>query len=105
MKAWSKIVGILAAKQWRICAGSGCQGGTQRVWDHNQSDFSLCGRVAIMSDAAAVIGMVHRLGWGKVGDVRAGEDSSLQNVRVGESGRCTNEVPLARTIVASRESV
>ena len=30
------------------------------------SDFDLCGHVAIKSDATAAIGMVHRLGLGKV---------------------------------------
>ena len=39
------------------------------------SDFDLCGHVAIKSDATVAIGMVHRLGFGKVrhsavGDLR-----------------------------------
>ena len=59
-------------------------------------DFDLCGHVSIKSDATAAIGMVHRLGMGKVrhvavGDlwiqhhVRSREKSRLQNVWIGES--------------------
>ena len=59
-------------------------------------DFDLCGHVAVKSDATAAIGMVHRLGFGKVrhlavGDlwiqhpVRSGENRVFPNVRTGES--------------------
>ena len=57
-------------------------------------DFDLCGHVAVKSDATAAIGMVHRLGLGKVrhlavGDLWIqhpfGENSRLQNARVGDS--------------------
>ena len=79
------------------------------------SDFDLCGHVAIKSDATAAIGMVHRLGLGKVRHLAVGdlwfsitfvrENSRLQNVRVGEYEWCTNKVPWTRTIAAPLENV
>ena len=80
------------------------------------NDFFLCGHVAIRSDETAAIGMVHRLGLGKVrhlavGDVwvqhhaRSGKIRVSKNVRTGESERCTNQVSWARTTVAPQENV
>ena len=42
------------------------------------SDFNLCGHVALKSDATAALGMVHRLGRGKVRDLAVG-DSWVQH--------------------------
>ena len=73
--------------------------------------FCFCGHVAIKSDATAAIGMVHWLGLGNVrhwavGDlwvphhVRSGKNSSLQNVRLGESERCANQVSWAEPLLS-----
>ena len=75
------------------------------------SDFALCGHVAIKSDATASIGMVHRLGFGKVrhlavGDlwvqhhvrswkIRVSKMSGLENPS-GAQTKCLGPEPLQR---------
>ena len=48
------------------------------------SDFDLCGHVAFESDATAAIGMVHRLGLGKVRHLTVGDLWIQHHVRSGK---------------------
>ena len=48
------------------------------------SDFDLCGHVAIKSDATVAIGMVHRLGFGKVRHLAVGDRCVQHHVRSGK---------------------
>ena len=50
------------------------------------SDFGLFGHVAIESDATAAIGMVHRLGSGKVRHLAVGDLWVQHHVRSGKIG-------------------
>ena len=97
VRAWSKTIGVLAlssgVSELAAVVRAASEGfGLQSIL----SDFDLCGHVAIKSDATAAIGMVHRLGLGKVRHLAVGdfidsasrsfgENSCLQNVRAGES--------------------
>ena len=57
------------------------------------------------ADATAAIGMVHRLGLGKVRTPSSfREKSSFQNVRSGESERRTNQVLRTRANAAPHEN-
>ena len=85
VKAWSKTMGILALRRrefelasvvWAATEGLGLQSFL--------SDFDLCGHVAIKSDATAAIGMVHRLGIGKVRHVAVGDLWVQHHVRSGK---------------------
>ena len=80
------------------------------------SDFDLCGQVAIKSDAIATIGMVHRLGSGKVRHLAVGDPWVQRHVRSGKirvskvSGLenpsdAQNKVLWTRTSAAPYESV
>ena len=117
VKAWSKTKGVLALSSGESELAAVVRSATEGMGLQSiLNEFGLCGHVAIKSDATAAIGMVHRLGLGKVrhlavGDlwvqhhVRSGKNSSLQSVRTGEPERCTNQVCWARTTVAPHESV
>ena len=117
VKAWSKTMGVLALSSGEFELAAVVRAATEGVGLHSiLNDFCLCGHVAIKSDATAAIGMVHRLGLGKVrhlavGDlrvqqhVRSGKIRVSKNVRTGESKRLTNLVFFAGTIVAPHGSV
>ena len=96
MKTWSKTMGILALSSGESELAAVVRAATEGMGLQSiPSDFDLCGHEAIKSDATAAIGMVHRLGLGKVRHLAVwrsmgsasrsfGENSRLQNVRVGE---------------------
>ena len=59
--------GSFGLEQWRIRIGTCGEAATEGMGLQSiLNDFCLCGHVAIKSDATAAIGMVHRLGLGKV---------------------------------------
>ena len=64
VKAWSKTMGVLAAVVRAATEGMGLQS--------ILNDFCSCGHGAIKTDATAAIGMVHRLGLGKVRHLAVG---------------------------------
>ena len=83
LKAWSKTMGVLALSSGEselaavVRAATGGMG-LQSILN----DFGLCGHVAIKSDETAAIGMVHRLGLGKVRHLAVGDfGSSITFVR------------------------
>ena len=73
MKAWSKTMGILALRsgesELAVVRAATDGMGLQPML----SDFGLCDRVAIKSDATAAIGMVHRLGLREVRHAAVGD--------------------------------
>ena len=74
VKAWSKTMGFLAlssgGSELAAVARAATEGmGLQSILN----DFCLCGHVAIKSDATSAIGMVHRLGLGKVRHLAVGD--------------------------------
>ena len=74
MKPWSKTMGILALRRREFELASVVRAATEGLGLQSfLSDFDLCGHVAIKSDATAAIGMVHRLGIGKVRHVAVGD--------------------------------
>ena len=115
VKACSKTLGVLALSSGESELAAVVRAATEGLGLQSiLNDFCLCGHVAIESDATAAIGTVHRLGLGKVRHLAIGdlwvqhhfrENSSFQNVRTGESERCTNQVSWARTITKPNESV
>ena len=67
VKAWSKTVGVLALSSGKSELAAVVKVATEGMGLQSiQNYFSLCGHVAIKSDATAAIGMVHRLGLGRV---------------------------------------
>ena len=97
VKAWSKTMGVLALSSGKSELTAVVRAATEGLGLQSiLGDFDLCGHVAIKSDATAAIGMVHRLGFGKSSTLGRGrfmgpaprpfgENSSLQNARIGES--------------------
>ena len=82
VKAGSKTVRVLALSsgesELAAVVRAATEGmGLQSIFD----DFCLCGHVAIKSDATAAIGMVHRLGLGKVRHLAVGDPWVQHHVR------------------------
>ena len=68
----------MANPNWQQLSGPQTEGlGLQSIL----SDFDLCGHAAIKSDATAAIGMVHRLGSGKVRRLAVGDSWDQHQVR------------------------
>ena len=85
VKAWSRTMGILALgrgeSELAAVVTTATEGmGLQSIL----SDFDLRGHVAIKSDAIAAIGMVHRLGQGKVRHLAVGDLWVQHHVRSGK---------------------
>ena len=82
VKAWSKTIGILALSSGESELASGQQ---QKVRDRNEfrATFGFFGHVAIKSGATAAIGIVHRLGFGKVRHLAVGVLWVQHHVRSG----------------------
>ena len=73
MKAWSKTVGVLTLSSGESELAAAVRAATEVMGLQSiQNDFCLCDHVAIKSDATAAIGMVHRLGLGKVRHLAVG---------------------------------
>ena len=67
VKAWSKTMGVLVLSSGESELAAVVRAATEGMGLLSiLNDFCLCGHVAIKSDATAAIGMVHRLGLGKV---------------------------------------
>ena len=74
VKAWSKTMGVLALSSGESELAAVVRAATAGLGLQSiLSDFSLCGHVAIKSDATPAIGMVHRLGSGKVRHLAVGD--------------------------------
>ena len=67
MKAWSRTMGVLALSSGESELAAVVRAATEGLGLQSiLNNFDLCGHVAIKSDATAAIGMVRRLGLGKV---------------------------------------
>ena len=85
MKAWSKTMGILALSSGESKLAAVVRAATEGMGLQSiLSDFDLCGHVAIKSDATAEIGMVHRLGLGRVRHLAVGDLWVQHHVRSGK---------------------
>ena len=74
VKAWSKTVGVLALSSGESELAAVVRAATEGMGLQSLlGDFDLCGHVAIKSNATAAIGMVHRLGLGKVRHLAVGD--------------------------------
>ena len=74
MKAWSKTMGVLALSSGESELAAVARAPTEGLELQSiLSDIDLCGHVAIKSDDTAAIGMVHRLGIGKVRRLAVGD--------------------------------
>ena len=80
VKAWSKTKGVLTLSSGESELAAVVRAATERSI---LNDFCLCGHVAIKSDATAAIGMVHRLGSGKVRHLAVGDLWVQHHVRSG----------------------
>ena len=82
MKEWSKNDRSCGPEQWRIRTAVVVRAATEGLGLQSiLSDFNLCGHVAIKSDATASIGMVHRVGLGKIRHLAVGDLWVQQHVR------------------------
>ena len=85
MKAWSKTMGVLALSSGESELAAVVRAATEGMGLQSiLNDFRLRGHVAIKSDAIAAIGMVHRLGLGKVRHLAVGDLSVQHHVRSGK---------------------
>ena len=74
VKAWSKTMAVLALSSGESELAAGVRAATEGMGLQSiLNDLCLCGHVAIKSDATAAIGMVHRLGLGKVRHLAVGD--------------------------------
>ena len=74
VKAWSKTMGVLAMSSGESELAAVVRAATEDMGLQTiLSDFELCGHVTVKSDATAAIGMVHRLGLGKVRHLAVGD--------------------------------
>ena len=74
VKARSKTMGILAPRSGESELAAVVRAATESVGLQSiLSDFGLFGHVAMKSDTTAAIGMVHRLGFGKVRHLAVGD--------------------------------
>ena len=108
VKAWSKTVGVLALSSGESELAAAVRAATDVVGLQSiQNDFCLCGHIAIKSgrNCSHWNGSLARIRksptfgcWRPVGATPCSfrENSSLQNVRTGESERCTDQVILGR---------
>ena len=84
VKAWSKTMGVLALSSGESELAAVVRAATEGLGLQSiLSDFALCGHVALKSDATAAIGMVHRLGLGKVRHLAVGDLWIQHHVRSG----------------------
>ena len=84
-ESWSTTMGILALGSGESELASVVRAATQCLGLQSiLSDFDFCGHVAIKSDATAALGMVHRLGLGKVRHVAVGDLWVQHHVRSGK---------------------
>ena len=83
VKAWSKTMGVLALSSGESELAAVVRVATEGLGLQSiLSDFDLCGHVASKSDATAAIGIVHRLGLGKVRHLAVGDyGSSIPFIR------------------------
>ena len=111
VKEWSKTIGFLALSSGESELAAVVRSATEGMGLRSiLSDFNVCGRVALKSDATAAVGMVHPLGlekgstfgcWRVVGSASR---SFRKFESLIKSGR-TSKVPWTRTVAASHESV
>ena len=74
VKAWSKTMEVLDLSSGESELAAVVRAATEgMVLQSILNDFCLCGHVASRSDATAAIGMVHRLGVGKVRHLAVGD--------------------------------
>ena len=101
VKAWSKTMGVLALSSGESELAAVVRAATQGMGLQSRlNDFCLCGHVAIRSDATDMC-LLETCG---CYTMFAQENSSFQNVRAGQSERCTNQVSQAGTTVAPHET-
>ena len=85
MKAWSKTMGVLALSSGGSELAAVVRAATEGMGLQTiLNDICLCGHVAIKSDATAAIGMVHRVGPGKVRHLVVGDLWVQHHVRSGK---------------------
>ena len=85
VKAWSKTMSIVALSSGESELGVVVKGATEGVGVRALlEDFGLVGRVALRSDASAAIGIVHRLGLGKVRHLATADLWVQQRTRQGD---------------------
>ena len=85
VKAWSKTMGLLALSSGESELAAVVRAATEGLGlQPILRDFGLWGHVAIKSDANAAIGMVHRLGSGKVRHLAVGDLWIQHHVRSGK---------------------
>ena len=114
VKAWSKTMGVLALSSEGFELAAVVTAATEGMGLQSiLNDFCLCGHVAIKSDATA--------GWSTGSDWEKSDiwlletcgcnttfahgNSNFQNVRAGESERCTNQVSRAGTTAAPHKNM
>ena len=96
VKAWSKTRGVLALSSGKSELAAVVRAATDGMGLQSiLNDFCLCRHVAIKSDATAAIGMVHRLGLGKVrhmavGDLWVQHHVRSKNIRVSKMSGLEN---------------
>ena len=84
VKAWSEALGVLAMSSGESELAAVVRAATEGMGLQSiLNDFCLCGHVAIECDATAAIGMVHRLGLGKVRHMAVGDLWVQHRVRSG----------------------
>ena len=109
VKAWSKTMGILALSSGESELAADVRAATEGLGSQSiLGDFDLCGHVAVKSDASAAIGIVHRLGLGKVRHLAVGDlwiQHHVRSEKIRVSSDAQKKVPLARTIAAPYESM
>ena len=74
VKAWSKTMGVLALRSGEFELAAVVRSATEGLGLQTiLCNFGFCGHVAIKSDASVAMGMVHRLGFGKVRRLAVGD--------------------------------
>ena len=85
VKAWSKTMGVLALNSGESLLAAVVKAAAEGVGLQSiLSDYDVCDHVAIKSDPTAAIGMVQRLGLGKVRHLAVGDLWVQHPVRSGE---------------------
>ena len=85
VKAWPKTMGVLALSSGEFELAAVVRAATEGIGlQAILNDFCLCAHVTMMSDATAAIGMVHRLGLGKVRHLAVGDLWIQHHVRSGK---------------------
>ena len=85
VKAWSKTMGVLALSSGESELATVVKSATEGMGLQSiLNDFCLCGHVATKSDATAALGMVQRLGLGKVRHLAVGDLWVQHHVRSGK---------------------